>query len=432
MLATHAEARLSALVSTSVRRLARETAARTERETRSLGLPGALLFALSASFLALAVFVTTIARGPLATLSASGSDHASHVGVTILSRYHGLDVYRRPVGELCPLHDDASRALERTLDVRAEDRALITVCNIPQRAGQRPLFLNWPRLVRPYPPGLWLLTLPEAWLYEETSISFRALNKLSILKYLFFAHVLTALAHRVFFHRSIVGRARWFSIAAVALVHCEGVRWALCGFYDVVAVAALFCALRHALDERPAHAFGAWSIALFLHFRALWLLPMAVVLAHRALRRGSAIDRLIVLATLPLVSASMIAFAAVFPHLGSFPESNPVFIGTVGSHIACFVAWSSALALVAGWLAKSGRWLTAATLVWQAVMLGRTPQMQAWHALFLLPMLGVSCLEGMTLTAAMVMSVFYVTQTILVFGAPNLPWLVEQIARGRA
>lgn len=75
------------------------------------------------------------------------------------------------------------------------------------------------------------------------------------------------------------------------------------------------------------------------------------------------------------------------PRLAAFPHDNPIYLtlGPGRGHQAA--PFAVVVLALSGWLAFLRRPGLAAALVWQAVVLARTPQTQGWHSILLLPLL---------------------------------------------
>ena len=156
-------------------------------------------------------FVGLHIQGPWDTLF-SGGDHWSHVGCAELFLHHGFKLWDTPPGRWC------SQALppEQKGFIQESGCRVIDICVEKDRPGSRPLCVNW-QLMSPqaYPPGLILYSLPQALLYEHTSLSFRAIDVLTIWEYLAAAHLLFFLLLRMVFtprrRDDLPGGASWSS-----------------------------------------------------------------------------------------------------------------------------------------------------------------------------------------------------------------------------
>ncbi|HEY3353979.1 MAG TPA: hypothetical protein VGQ83_12075 [Polyangia bacterium] len=226
------------------------------------------------------------ARRARAALGRSCSDHYAHYAAAILFWHRGFDIYRHPTRELCNA-DSSSRAYVAALGLEPE-----SACGLPERAGARPLVINWPDHPRPYPPGALLYAAPEALLYAHTGLSFRVINRLTIMKHLIMAHLLAGILSLL-----LLGRFRHEeemapppfargAIILVPLIYLAVVPWAIGGIYDAVAVLLVVLAIGRGHRGDPLAALLLFGGALFLHCRAVWSLPLAIACC-RSLRRRS-------------------------------------------------------------------------------------------------------------------------------------------------
>jgi hypothetical protein len=349
------------------------------------------LVALALSFVVTAGYVVATPRAH--THDNPFTDHHSHYGSAILFAYRGWDVYRMPIDDACPV-----RGTERQRQYAARHRINPRdVCDIPERDSARPLVINWSQFPRPYPPGALLYAAPEALLYEHTSLPLETINLLSILKHVLAACLFTAaLASVLLWRRRWASASRWDRIAIagawgiVAVVHVEAMRWARVGFYDAVYLLFVCLALRDAQRHRWLPCILMWTVAAFLHFRALWYLPLPVYAAFRYLRaagfrRHDAVHIAVIGA---LGAATVASLATVRPFLSRFPLTNRMHVtelfGAAPGVIAAVVAVSAA-GIVWRWSR-----LAATCIVWAGVVIVQTYQMQAWHVLSLFPLLGVA------------------------------------------
>jgi len=340
---------------------------------------------LAVSFALLGSFVWKHGSMPNGAWAAGSSDHYSHVSSAILFYHRGVAIYREPLYKLCP-------------EVPAEGvYALVAkgdVCNIPERAGMRPLTTNWRQFPRPYPPGWLLWHAPVAALHEHTALSFYTVNRLIVLQDVFAAHLaILALAALLLLPRPDAERPSSAVLAmrafVVALAGLELVRWAMLGYYDGIAVAAALAGVIRMRDHRDADATLWFALAIFLHFRAVWVSgPLLVFCAARMAIDRRSLARLVVPAT--LVALSGAAFLLLRPALAQFPFTNHIYrfhfdrMNPEHWNFAVPVVLAFAVMLV------SRAYLLAAVAAFQLFVVTRTLQVQPWHALSLLPFIALA------------------------------------------
>jgi hypothetical protein len=356
------------------------------------------------------------------------TDHWSHYGRAALFFRHGFDVYRFPASHYCAAPSDAAAR------------------GLPQEGGcgwcvaagastdKRPLCINWHGVRNAYPPGLALYSLPEVLLLQHTSLSLRAINLFTVLKYLIVAHLLIWLLFKLVFQPPEDNRGepgeRWLRYGLFGLFYLEILKWTLSGFYDPIAVCALFVGVWQLRRNRGVDAMLALSAAVFLHFRALWYLPLFAFAGWTVLRnrecgkgRAGALARLA--ASALVLGLSLYAFVLLYPGLKDFLSNNGVRLKDLSLTTAA--SWNLVLPLlpVLIYLAWTRQGTLLSCVLWQLFMVTRTVQIQGWHILFLLPMFGLARLEGKrgSLVAA---AVVYLTEALVIFynGAPIFHYAV--------
>lgn len=114
--------------------------------------------------------------------------------------------------------------------------------------------------------------------------------------------------------------------------------------------------------RRPADAALAYSGALFMHFRALWFLPVlgaALLELVRARDHLNPRDWLKLGAAACLVGVSATAFAILMPWLPQFPTTNQL---RLNDHIFWGMLAVGAVAVTLG--LRRHHWLFAACVAW--------------------------------------------------------------------
>lgn len=351
----------------------------------------------------LGVVICVTGVSPRAGLERWCSDHYSHTGTTVLFLERGLEVYRKPVGAQCerPRRGEQwrqRRALARRWDVNPIDlcfrkagtgtgAATATATATEGRRKRRPLVINWQGFPRPYPPGVMLYFLPEALLWEHTGASFRTVNRVTLVKLLVMGH----LAWVVLVVLLAGFRPRGVAWVVMALGYSQLIYWSAVGIYDGVAVMFVLLCMLALQRGRGSLAILALSAACFLHFRALWYLPLLVpgiglVIFKRELRSRIPNPVLLVGAAV-LFAVAAYVFWILWPALKSFPPRNPVDYRKFALESPVFMSYLVPTVGVALLLAWRRLWLGLGLVVWMTVFFLRTPQIMTWHALFLLPVL---------------------------------------------
>lgn len=336
---------------------------------------------LALSFLLLSTWIVRHGAFPNGAWAPGSSDHYSHWSSAILFYHRGAEIYRKPLDKVCP-----SVAAEGVYTAVATG----DVCNITERAGLRPLVTNWRQFPRPYPPGWLLWHAPAAFLYEHTTVSFHALNRLVVIQDLFAAHLaIFALASLLLLGpRRAHPATLAMRLLVVSLGASELIRWSMLGYYDVAAVACMLFGVM-ALRSRRDLGAAAWlTAALFLHYRAIWVaLPLLAWTAFRVDDRRRLLPLL-----LPL-GLTAVALFLVWGSLRSFPLTNPVlhfrFDKRNPEH------WNVAVPIVVALvvLLYNRAYLLLGILGFHFYVISRTPQVQPWHALSLLPLIAFAAIH---------------------------------------
>ena len=347
------------------------------------------------------------------------TDHWSHYGRAALFLAHGFDVYRFPATRYCRAPSpEAARKLpvEGGCGWCVADKV---------STDDRPLCINWTWLRNGYPPGLSVYSLPEVLLLQHTSLSLRAINLFTILKYLLAAHILLWFLFKQVFappERQRGGAASgeaWLRYGLFALFYLEILKWTLSGFYDPVAVCAIFVGVWQLRRRRGVAAILALSVAVFLHYRALWYCPLFAFAGWTAVRqREWQAGRWRVVAELAasalVLGLSLYAFVLLYPGLKDFLTNNSVMLKDLS--LTKPAAWNLVVPLVPVLLyfAWSRQWTLLSCVAWQLFVVTRTYQIQGWHILFLLPMLGLARLEGKR-GSLLAVGVVYLTEALVIF-----------------
>lgn len=334
----------------------------------------ALRIGLASSALLLCLFVIAVPGAPAGSIGRWGTDHLAHYGASVMFWHHGPRVFDTPMQDLCGPRTPAGALFAEEMQV--PDRY---VC---ERAGERPLVINWQAFPRPYPPGALLYAAPEAVLYAQTSLSAYVIDRIAIVKDILVGHLLVL----VLLEMLLAESRRWAALL-VPVVYLGVVPWAAAGFYDPIAVLCIVWAIARLERDRPLDALLFLSLAAFLHFRAIWYVPLGVVTlaklrgAELRTRRG-----VVVLGgSALLLGAAVLALVLVGPSLGDFPHTNPILKGGA----AC-IDYVVLIALVLACLLLQRQWLLATLVGWQAIVIGLTVQAQFWHPMFLLPLLAIA------------------------------------------
>lgn len=378
-------------------------------------IPSRRAFAwLLLSYLAWAIVAAHIGGAKAALFDYT--DHWSHYGQAVLFLRHGFDAYRRPANRICR---SPSPAAARNLpEVHGCEW-----CVADGVSEDRPLCINFQQIRNGFPPGVFLYSLPEVLLFKWTSLSLHAINLFSIFKYLIASHWLIWLVFKLIFEpgandpRADPGEG-WLRYGLFGLFYLGIIKWTLSGFYDPLSVAAIFLATSELQRGRGVNAVLAMSTAIFLHFRALWFVPLFFFGTWRAIRNREwqagwrAYAKVAAAATMS--GLSVYSFILLYPGLTEFSHNNAAFLKTLTA--SSQTGWNLVFALtpVLVYLSWSRQWTFLACAAWQLYTISHTFEVHEWHLLHLLPVFAVARLEGKRglMVAA---TMLYLTEALTIF-----------------
>jgi hypothetical protein len=356
-------------------------------------------------------------------------DQFSHVGMARAFIQHGFDIYRLPEAAFCknPPTPEAVAWGERAGCPPGD------LCDIEDDRGAPAACVGWQEYPHPYPPGAMISMVPEALVARFTRLSPRVLSGVVVLKYLVTTHIFLWALYRVVFARQRDPRRGpvawtwanpWLRWTVFGLLSLETLKWTLTGFYDPLAILPILLGIHFLRERSYASAFAAMSCALFMHFRALWYLPLLGYAALGILRRrewqrpGWTATK--VLAGLAMSGASLYVFYLLRHAVTGFPLTNPVLYSRFDAQKGAYWDMAVPCALILAYLLSARHWLLFATVAWQLFVVAATPQTMNWHAMFLLPLFGVATIQrgsGPAIAATAIVAI----ETVVIFVAFPLP-----------
>jgi hypothetical protein len=326
------------------------------------------------------VYPTAVYRGEM-------SDHFSHIGATLMFLSVGLDVYRKPVNEILkPVPPESPAALPENLKMGP---GFIN----PLNAAAPAIAVNFEQRIRAYPPGLYVLYFPIAMLYQFRLVSFIWACRIIILGF-----VLTSAAISfILWSDALFATDGWAlaikSFTALLITFwCD--LWALQGEYDVTALLLVVSSLTALKQRAWINAILFFCLAAFLHSRALYASPIALIAMWNAwcedpafLKRWLREPKIWIAAA--ALGACLMSLVIALPQVRSWPSSNiyrPFDRGVLDLTFvrALGIALAGILALALLWSRDFGG-LLMLLCPW-AFML-ETPEVQLWHSIFWLPLL---------------------------------------------
>jgi hypothetical protein len=308
------------------------------------------------------------------------TDHLSHMNDARHFPRAGIRHWTTPLARMLPRLLPAERARLPPDIVDCPDGCLFRVEGWPPA---KPMQQSWPLLTRFYPPGDLVLFAPLAALYHFTGLSASMANRLAIVLCLLCAHAaIYAILVRV---EDVLG-AVCALLSASILVH-----WSLEGFYDAAFVLPLVLCASVLAAGRGASALAAFSLAMVLHFRALYYLPWGVVAAVLAYRSRSSLGRpevLRITGAAILLAISGATFLLALPGLLTYPmQLNPLFVRASPLDAAALFQWGTLLVAAAGVFVWARSPLDACVVAWMALVLSQVRQNYSWYSMALVPWL---------------------------------------------
>jgi hypothetical protein len=223
-------------------------------------------------------------------------------------------------------------------------------------------------------------------------------------------------------------RRSWRSLTplVIPIVYFGIVPASVVGFYDPVSIACVCLAIARMRKDRPIGAVMWLSLAVFLHLRASWYVPLGLTCllqlrspAHRselATPRG----KLALAVAMLSLGLATVMLTRIAPYLSRFPGTNNAmfFREPLASASLDLVFLVGIVALI---LAREHQWLLLVTIAWQTVVVGTTYQVQSWHGMFFIPLLALARWKRTSLLATCAVLVFIVGVSRLVFNATPMP-----------
>ncbi|MBI3552272.1 MAG: hypothetical protein HY077_07120 [Elusimicrobia bacterium] len=346
------------------------------------------------------------------------TDHNSHVDSAILFAYRGFDIYRKPIASLArPSASPKAQEYASRYGWPAE-----AIYELPDRSKPEPLLINGPTIPHLYPPGALLYAAPEAILKEAFGLAPKTVARLSLLKFLLAAHLLLWLLAEALLRGRDDGSGRNLAFWIILpMAYLETIGWALGGIYDGAAIAAVvLCAL--ALGRRRGlAAVFFYCLAAFLHFRALWFLPLLgrglwLCWSGGEYRLRGRRAQIAAAVSAAMLGLSAWSFFLIYPALAGMGARNYFYLDADLDSLVRLAYMLVPLAFVGAALARNRAWLLLACLSWTLVMLCRSPFVQMWHSLFLLPLFAMTGLGEKSAARSVVLALLaYLVMASLAF-----------------
>jgi hypothetical protein len=340
-------------------------------------------------------------------------DHEAHVQAGVLFFYKGLGIYEGPTKRFCdPVRFKADNS-----------------CWIPE-FPKKPIEFCWSNHSRSSPPGVHFFFLPETLLFAWTSLDTRWINGLAVIQLVFAAHLVFFLFFTFFLnHAPLQNRREWRCFAcffALPMIYMELIHWALEGFYDVAMVGLVLLSVYYLMKRRDAvRAIFYYSLAVFLHLRALWFCPIAILAAfdwarawRESHRRGfSNPERLMLLSSVFTLGLTALVCVKLAPSLKLWELTNPVHISKIMKYDYYFYdfKFASLLLIAAAFFLKNR--ILAVCLITQLFFVVTGNHAMPWHSVSILPLFVIALFEEKTSVLTVTIALFwYLLQTYRVYG----------------
>lgn len=334
------------------------------------------------------------------TLEKGWADSVSHLYTSWIVWDHGLDVLKYPTKEFThPLAEEEKQALSQATGLPKDDFHAYE----DSTGAHKAVFLVWPDVPRPYPPGLYIyMALPSVLLHQGI-LSLRAALALVVGFGILIAHIATL----VFWRRlkatvdTTTFRSKLIPTLLGVFAYFESLRWTLNAQYDMIAVLLASLAVIAYLEKHRLQSICLLSIAVFLHLRVIYLLPLGLFASYEWIRshaslslpklRSTQLSPLIV--SLICVSLAVLTLVWNEPYfkISALYDLNSLHWSKLGSG-----NWAETLWLVLGlaslfiYWAKERQWLLLISASWITFMLLQTRLMREWYVLFLFPVILIS------------------------------------------
>ncbi len=315
-----------------------------------------------------------------------------------LFTYAGTDIWKEPLaaqGHVLTPDEQATlpHDIQKILHLPTPG---VAASWIPGWPKDKPFLSSWAVYPRFHPPGDLLLTAPIALLYSFTDLSLSGADRLLIFLFVIYAHVSIYFLLRTAFAGE---GTRILGLLGAVLAYGEIVHWTLEGFYEAATIAPLILSAKFLSERRGSEALLAFSAALFLHFRALYLIPYVFYALFIIARdkqwsrwRTKNYVQLAVAAVLSLISGYV--FVTLWPQLDRLPINNPVSIQVESVNVRAVIAFLVVMTAICVTLAIARSWVDVAVAAWLTIFLLLFHQAFPWDILTLLAWLGAPSFVG--------------------------------------
>jgi hypothetical protein len=344
-------------------------------------------FALAGLAIALG-FLFGVWLEPTGTISGDYTDHIAHVGETRIFPRVGPKMWRVAAADLFR-HLTPAEVTRLPSDIRSYTERLPNDTHwVPGYTPDRPLVLNYSKLPRCYPPGVFLVGAPSALLYHYGLISFGASNRLFI-AILALAWYVAVRAWTASWRSAPPSPLRQLATATAAVFMWY---WTMNGFFDVFAVAVASLGVYALRAQKPAYCVLSFGCAGLVHSRLLALGSIGALSAWDALRtrRRLSVGEWSAIGVGMAAGAGALAFSVwIQPTLALHAAwwSGVVNVTHPGdrSGIGFFLAYAAVVLGLTYWLWREGSQRDALVLSLCCVAFSTQRYLRPWYWLLVLP-----------------------------------------------
>ncbi|MDQ3964503.1 MAG: hypothetical protein M3277_11425 [Actinomycetota bacterium] len=354
------------------------------------------------------------------------TDHFSHMNTARLFTEVGIEVWQRPLDEFGRrLTMNELKALPSHVRAAAKDGARA----IPGWPIDKPFISSWANNPRFHPPGFLALVAPVAIVYHTTDLSLTGANRLLIASFLGYAHISLFIFFRAIkrLGPSLIG------LLGAVMVYGEVIHFSLEGFYEAAIIGPLILSA-FALRRRDGLAAVGWfTLAAFLHFRALFFLPLVLyggwlIFRNKEWRRWRTRSWAIAIGSVVAGALTLGVFALLWPHLHEIRVNNPVHFGRLFDRADIAVLYLGMFVFLGVILIRARSWFDLGILTWSFFMFTQLRETFPWDVASLLAWIGMPIAASRAILArdARLLAIMFVALFVFDYASlPNPIWIIQ-------
>jgi hypothetical protein len=323
-------------------------------------------------------------------------DNVSQISSAFLFTVEGFGIYTKPTGDsLKPLPQKDLPPRFKT-DVNPEEWFWH-----PEIGKEKPVFMVWPNIPRPYPLGAYVWYAPYSLIVYGLNGSMALAAALSTFVFLLIAHVCFFIYYDELRKNILSGSSHKDTFLRVSfyflmyIIYAEFIRWSGQGQYDLIAMIPLIFAYKAFKKEDYPFTLFLYGVALSIHFRTLFslglvLLATFLILVDLKKHLGRGKNRNIVLISAAALMAGISAFIFInnISHLTdtTLYSTNEFLYSSIGKksvpEIILFFVFLFGLLY---WFFKNSLWPQLSVALSTLLILFSTALIRGWYVMFLFP-----------------------------------------------